>query len=400
MLSEMGVVLVRDVVHERVGETEVSVLAALLDGHVVLLGDTRAEHVSPGVGGDGAERTVAGRGVDGTAVIPGTEVVVGVLRGERLLAVAVLAHGLEEAVVRGIDVLFEAEVPESVRIAGTESGLIGRHVGDLVGLHGSVEVHVDAGVLLALLHGDENDAVRAFGTVQGGRGSALQDGEVLDVLDVDFRQTIGLDALVAPVVGVVGIAVTHRNAVHDDERLAGAGDGGDTADVDGDGARGAARSGGHADTGGLAVEGGAQGRGHGVVEGLGVDGAHGVADALLVLADTERGDDRSFQQFGVLVKDDVQSAAVPGQDLGGVADAGELDLVSHLGVGKGVGTVHVGDGAVVGSLHKDGGADHTLAGRILHRSPDGRLGVGRKAGCQEGDHHGNSDEQILHVLLI
>ena len=398
MLAEVGVVLVRDIVHERVGETEVSVLAALLDSHVVLLGDTRAEHVAPRVGGDGAESAVAGRGVDGAAVILGTEVVVGVLRRERLFAVAVLAHGLEEAVVRGIDILFEAEVPESVRVTGTEGGLVGRHIGHLVRLHGGVEVHMDAGVLLTLLHRDEDDAVRAFGTVQGGRGSALQDGEVLDILDVDFGQTVGLDTLVAPVVGVVGIAVTDRHAVHDDERLAGTRDGGDTADVDGDGTGGAARGGGHADAGGLAVESGTQGRGDRVVQGFGADGAHGVTDPLLILADTEGGHDGAFQELGVLVEDHAEVATVPGQDLGSIADAGELNLVSHLGVGQGVGTVQVTDRAVVGSLHKDGGPDNALARSVFHRSLDGRLGEGREAGAEEGDHEGKSDKQIFHVL--
>ena len=398
VLAQVRVVLVRDIVQEGVGETEVSMLAALLDRHVVLLGDTRAEHVAPRVGGHGAVGAVAGRGIDGTAVILGTEVVVGVLRGERLLAVAVLAHGLEEAIVRRVDVLLEAQVPESVRIAGAEGRLIGRHVSHLVSLDGSVEVHMDAAVLLTLLHGDEDDAVRAFGTVQGGRGSALQDGEVLDILHVDVGQTVGLDALVAPVVGVVGIAVTHRHAVHDDERLAGTRDGGDTADVDGDSAGGAARGGGHADAGGLTVEGGTQGRGDRVVQGFGADGAHGVTDPLLILADTEGGHDGAFQQLGVLIEDHVQRTAVPGQDLGGIADAGELDLVSHIGVGQGVGTVQVTDRAVVGSLHKYGGPDDALASRILHRSLDGRLGEGREAGAEEGDHEGKSDKQILHVL--
>ena len=397
VLPEVGVVLVRDVVHERVGETEVTVLTTLLDGHVVLLGDTRAENVAPGVGGNRAESAVAGRGVDGAAVILGTEIVVGVLRGERFLTVTVFAHGLEEAVVRRIDILFETEEPVEIRVAGAEGRLVGRHVSHLVGLDGGVEVHVDTCVLLTLFHRDEHDAVRAFGTVQGGSGSALQDGEVLDILHVDVGQTVGVDTLVAPVVGVVGIAVTDRHAVHDDERLAGTRDGGNTADVDGDGTGGAARGGGHADAGGLTVEGGTQGRGDRVVQGLGADGAHGVTDSLFILTDTEGGDDRTLQQFGVFVQDDTQFAAVPSHDLGSVADAGELDFVSHLGIGEGVGTVQVGDGAVVGSLHKDGGADNTVAGCILHCSLDGRLGIGRKAGRQQGDHQGKSDKQILHV---
>jgi hypothetical protein len=98
-----------------------------------------------------------------------------------------------------------------------------------------------AGVLLALLHGDEDNAVRAFGTIQGSGGSAFQDGEVLDILDVDVGETVGLHALLIPVALVVHVSVTDRNAVHDDERLVGTGNGGETADVDGDSAGGAAR---------------------------------------------------------------------------------------------------------------------------------------------------------------
>ena len=397
VLPEVGVVLVRRIVHEGVGETEVSVLAALLDRHVVLLGDTGAEHVAPRIGGDGAVWTVTGRGVNLAAVILGAEIVVGVLGSIGLLAVAVLTRVLQETVVRGIDILLEAEVPESIRVTGTEGRLVGRHVSHLVGLDGRVEVHMDTGILLTLLHGDEHDTVRTFGTVQGGGGGALQDGEVLDILHVDVGQTVGVDTLVAPVVGVVGIAVTHRHAVHDDERLAGTRDGGDTADVDGDSTRGAARSGGHADTGSLAVEGGTQGRRHGVVQRLGIDGAHGVTDPLLILADTEGGDDGAFQQFGVLVEDDIQVATIPGDDLRGIADAGELDLVSHLGVGECVGTVHVGNRAVVGSLHKHGSADNTVTGGILHSSLDGRLRIGHQSGCEQRGHEGKSDKQILHV---
>ena len=391
MLAQVGVVLVGHIVEESVGEAHAALVGTRRDGEVVLLGKTGAEQVAPGVGADRVE--LAGRAVkvvDVAAVVLCAEVSRGGGNTEDLVAVLVIP--VVEAFIR-VAVGF----PRAVAGAGAVGGLVLRHVGDKVALDGSAELDVDAAVALALLHRDEDDAVSAFGTVQGGRGSALQDGEVLDILHVDVGQAVGLDALHGPVVAVVRFTVADRNTVHDDERLVGAGDGGQTADLDGDGAGGAAGGGADADTGGLAVEGGTQGRGDRVVQGLSGDGAHGVTDLLLVLADTEGGNDRSFQHFGVLVEDHVDVASVPGDDLGGVADAGDFDLVSHLGVGQGVGTVQVADCAVMGSLHKYGGPDNALARRILHRSLDGRLRGGRESGRQQGDHQGKSDKQISHV---
>ena len=50
-------------------------------------------------------------------------------------------------------------------------------------------------------------------------------------------------------------------------------------------------------------------------EALGVDGADSVTELLLILADTEGGHDSTFKHLGVFLQDDVNIAAVPGDDL-------------------------------------------------------------------------------------
>ena len=91
---------------------------------------------------------------------------------------------------------------------------------------------MDTAVLLTLLHGNENNTVSTFGAVQGSSGSALQDSQVLDILNVDVCQAVALDAILIPEVLVVGFTITNRNTVHYDKRLIGSGNGTQTTYVD------------------------------------------------------------------------------------------------------------------------------------------------------------------------
>ena len=321
VLVQMRVVLVRSVVHPGVGETGVAVLATAGDGHVVLLGETGAEDVGIRIVSDGGVLHHSGRSVDVLAIELRTETVVTTtvgghsIEGTDSLSVTVLVAG-RETEGRGSRVAVNiVVVPVLEGVARTENGLHLRHVGNHVGISGSAKLDMGSGVPLTLLHGDEDDTVRTLRTVEGSRVGTLQDGEALDVLDVDVSETVGLHTLLTPVAVVVHIAVTHGNAVNDDERLVGTSDGRKTADVDGDSSGGSTRSRGYADTGRLTIKGGTQGRGSGGHEALGVDGADRVTELLLILADTEGGHDSTFKHLGVFLQDDVNIAAVPCNDL-------------------------------------------------------------------------------------
>ena len=172
-----------------------------------------------------------------------------------------------------------------------------------------------AGIPLTLLHGDEDDTVSSLRTVEGSSGGTLQDGEALDILNVDVGETVGLHTLLTPVTIVVDIAVTHGDAVNDHEGLVGTGDGRETTDVDGDSSSGTTRGCGHADTGSLTVESGSQGRGSGGHKALGVDGTDSVTELLLIFTDTESGNDSAFKHLRVLFQNDIDITAVPGDDL-------------------------------------------------------------------------------------
>ena len=384
VLADVGVVLVGQVVEEGVCETHIALVGTGRDGHIVLLGETGAEQVGPRVVGDGVVSAhLAIKVVNLTTVVLGTEVHIGSIYAQNVVAVHILTH--EEAFV-GVALAG----PLVVTSAGTEDGLVLGHISHKVSLDGGTELYVHAAVALTLFHGDEHNTVSTFGTVEGSSGSALQDGEVLDIFNVDIGQTVTLNTLHGPVVTVVGISVADRNAVHDDEGLVGTGDGGNTTNLDGDSTGSTTGSRADTDTGSLTIEGRTQGRSHGGVQALGRNGGNCITHLLLILADTEGGHHSAFQHFCIFLEHYVNYAAIPGDGLAGITDAGDLQLVALMDAGEGKGTVQIGDSTVVGSGYLHSCSDDSFTGSIFHSTFDRGLGEGRHAACEQCQSHGHS----------
>ena len=357
------------------------------------------------------EVVLLGLGVDEVAVHPfellvvveaGTEghaetgdVTVDLQQGRDLALVAVGPHvhvvdiplgGAAEVVTVTGGVTFHKHVLET---------RTGSHLVDTDGLgHGNAE----ATGALAALGRDDDGAVQTAGTVQGRSGSALQDGHGLEVVRVQVLQGVTIVQVVGvPVGGRIHNVVVQDDTVYDEDRLVVLAEGGGAADEDLVAAEHTTVGGVDLDTGDLTLQGGNRVDQVRVEVGA-LEFGHRVTQGFLVTPDTESRNDRSLKHLGILLEDDVEGAAVPGDDLGGIADAGELDRVSHLDIGKDIGTVVRHDRAVLGSLHKHGSADNSVTGRILHRSPHRRLCEGRQACRQKREHEGKSDEQIFHVL--
>ena len=164
----------------------------------------------------------------------------------------------------------------------------------------------------AFLGGDDDNARHGARTVDGGRGTVLQDFEALDIVGVqtgDRGGDQGVGITGAQVLGIDFNDVFHDHAVHDPQRLGGAVDGGGTADADLRG--GTERTGDvlHGDTGYAAFQG--TGDIGDTVQfrlfGIHLDGGSG-EDAAVHRGHT--GDDRLFQHLGVRLQGDAD--IVPG----------------------------------------------------------------------------------------
>ena len=260
---------------------------------------------------------------------------------------------------------------------------------DVVDTDGLGEADAQATGTAAALGGDNHRAIQTTGTIQGGSSRTLQDGHGLEIVRVEVLQFITPVLVGLGPVGItVLVGIVQDHAVDDIDRLVVAGEGGSTTDDDLAGTEHTTVRSGDLDTGDLALEGG--NRVDDVVGKLvALHFRNGITQGFLVPADTESGHDRSFQHFAVFGENDIQVTAVPGQDLGGVTDTGELDLVPYLYIGKGVRTVDIHDGAVVGSLDKHRCSDNTLSGSVFHGSPDRRLRKGRQARCQQREGQGH-----------
>ena len=209
--------------------------------------------------------------------------------------------------------------------------------------------------LLAGLRSHEHDAVTGLGTVDGRGGGILQD---LDGLD-HFRVQV--------------LDVVHLQAVHDEERSQGTGIGGITADADiGPLAR---RTGSvdDLDTGGLALEGGGRVGSRAVLEVLTADGGHGTGQVALFL-DAVTDHDGLVEEHRILLEDDTELGLVPdGNDLFGIADAGDADG-SPGGDAEAECAVQAGDGSDRGIADEDHGRTHDgRAGFIDDNAADGTV---------------------------
>ena len=229
-----------------------------------------------------------------------------------------------------------------------------RHVGHA---HVGGEIHPRRLVAAALLGGDEHDAVRRAGTVDGRGGGVLEDLHRLDVVRGQVGDGVG--------------ALTHGNAVHDVQRVVGRSDGAVAADADRH--AGARQTAGllDLDAGHLALdEAGSLGNGpQGGVFG-GNDG-HGRGEVLLADGAVADGHD-GVQREGFLLDGHVDDGTgTHGLGDGTVAQRVEHEHGLRTGDRNGIPAVSVGHGAVLGALLDDRDADRRIAGPFRHRARNG-----------------------------
>ena len=349
----------KDIFHQvgRVAEGQV------VPAHVVVVDD------APGLGDGGGDVGLAAVGAGG--------------QGEGVL----LVHaGLEEVarVVGGRGVQLRAPA-----VIGTGGG---RTVGVLELRH-----HIRAGedrrvrivdvqaVFLALLGGDDDDAVRGAGAVQGRRGRTGENGDGLDVILVQGAHDVtGLAGAGIGSFRVRAAQRLHRNAVDHIQRIVVVGDGlGTTHDDTGSSAH--ARGGlvdGHARH--LAVQAVDEGthRAHALQLGL----LDIVGEGFLLLPDAHGRDHRRVERDVVRCQGDIDDRTASDR-LDGIllADVGEAQGLRRGRDGDGITTVQVGDGSRrCIPLHDDAGADERFTKVIRDGTRDGPvLGPYASAGDEQ-----------------
>ena len=242
-----------------------------------------------------------------------------------------------------------------------------RHVGHA---HVRGEVHLRGLVAAALLGGDEHDAVRRAGTIDGRGGGVLEDLHRLYVVRGEVRDGVGTFA--------------HGDTVHDVQRVVGRCDGTVTADADRH--AGARKAAGllDLDAGHLALdEAGSLGNGpQGGVFG-GNDG-HGRGEVLLAHGAVADGHD-GVQREGFFLDGHVDD----GTGTHGLCDGAVAQRIEHEhGLRSrdrnGIPAVSVGHGAVLRPLLQDRDADPRIAGPFRHRA---RNGPPLCIGCYAQKHH-------------
>ena len=244
-------------------------------------------------------------------------------------------------------------------------------------------------VLAALLGGDDDDAVRRVGTVQGRRGRAGEDGDRLDVVLVQGTEHVtGLAGAGIDAFRLGSAQGLHRDTVDHIQRIVVVGDGLGTAHHD-TGCAARARGGladGYARH--LAVQAVDEGthRTHRLHFGL----LDIVGEGFFLLADTHGGDHRRVERDVVRRQGDIDDRTASDL-LDGVflADVGEAEGLRRSRDGDRVATVQVGDGTYRGiSLHDDTGADERFSEVIGDGTRDGPvLGQGESA-CDEQPRQG------------
>ena len=252
------------------------------------------------------------------------------------------------------EIIVQRGIVSLVELAGLGDDVV---VLDAAAVHAHAHVDIDLRVAgTAALGGHEDDAGGATGTVQGGGGRILQDG---DALDVTLRD--------------VGQAGRIRSAVDDDERIGRSGQGGDTADVDA-AAAGTRGAGGtlHLETGHLADQGvGHVGR-RALLQFFGFHHGRGAGKGLL-RGRTESDDDGFVQQIGVLFHDDVDDTASFHRNLlADEADVRDGQDGVRRGV-DGVSAIRTGNDAIAGTVNDHRCSFKGGSRQVGHRTADGDI---------------------------
>ena len=253
---------------------------------------------------------------------------------------------------------------------------IGRHRIQAVGIVAYAEVADigDLGILGngALLGGDDDNTIGSAGSVDGGRGGVLQDGEALDVVGVDGGQRVG-HTLTA-----VG---SQRNAVDNHQRVVGGVQGSGTTHAEGGAGTRTTVAGNHLQAGHLTLE-HILGRDDGAaVDFFRLDGGHGTGH-IVFLYRAVADHNHLIQEMGILFEGNGGRNAFGRKGLGGVTDAGYLNHCIGAGNGDGVVAVQAGGRTVGRPLFQDRGSDDRTHG-VYHHTFNlvSALGKYHNAGC-------------------
>ena len=287
-----------------------------------------------------------------------------------------------------------------VRVGGAEQeGFLGIGGVDVVGeflavhhLQGAVVLlrgeaavvaDADAVTLGTLLGRDDDDAVGSAGTVDGGRGGVLQDGEGLDVVGVDRGEGVAHEG--AAFLG-------DRDTVDDDERVVARGQRGAAADTEGRLGSGFAGGGNDVQTRHLADEGLGGTGDRTAVDIVGLDGDDG-SRHILFLDGAVADDHDIIQIFGIRQEMEGRRDLGGRECLGGVADAADHHRRVRTGHGQFVFAVETRGGARRGALFHHSGPDDGS-----HLVDDDSLDLVAVLGgqtcaeeCEEHDRHSSSN---------
>ena len=216
---------------------------------------------------------------------------------------------------------------------------------------------------LGVAGGDDDDAVGAASTVDGGRGTVLQHVDGLDVFWGNRGEVAG-------------------NTVDEHERLGGAVQGGSTAEHDGGGSGRVTGGDGDLQAGDLALDELAGVDNGALDELIGFHALHGGRDIGLFLGAVTDGDGFLKERDGLPEHDVDDGAVADGLFHGFIADAGELEDGGGAPDGDGVLAIHTGHDTVRRSHFHDTGSDDGLARFVGDGSPH-RHGRHRRDGRQQ-----------------
>ncbi len=238
-----------------------------------------------------------------------------------------------------------------------------QELGHLLDVLHAVEAVVGDGDLaaLALLGGNQDDAVRTTGTVDGAGSSVLEDVDAFNVgrvecVDVAARHTVDY---IQRSIGTGGTHTADVDVVAGTRLTIGAHDA-------------------HAGRGGLHGSEGAGGVELGQLFTLDLDGGAGHE---LLLLDAVTDHDRFFEKLGIFLKEHFENRAVSDRDhLSLVTDGRNLDRRAGLDVQNEI-TLHVCRGTILGAAFNDTRTDH------------GAVGVGDRTGDPDGLRHGGHAQE-------
>ena len=204
------------------------------------------------------------------------------------------------------------------------------------------------------LGGDDNNAVRAPGTVYCGGGGVLQDRDGSDIVRVDIVQVVD------------GIG----DSVHDDERLVGSSDGTCSADTDGGGGAGSSVGGHEVRTGDTALKGVVHRKHRSILDIGHLDGSYRTGEVGF-LGRTVTDDNQILYHIGLFAQGKVDGLAAV-HLFRNTLISKTLHRKGRVGRGfDGISAVQVGGNTVPGAFHQYRRTGERLSGSVAHNTGDG-----------------------------